>query len=123
MDLKADTKKSGRASRQTHPKKTFLRLAFLILVVRHAYKCTLASRDKPQGNFDIAKINTKSESPITPPPFFKKFKNIFIQKAVRQGLFPVENGQTSRVNDHSSIRIFLPEKRFNPSSVMLSVCF
>ena len=89
--------------------KTFLRLAFLILVVRHAYKCTLASRDKPQGNFYFANIKTKSDSPITPPPIFKKFNNIFIQKAVQPGLFPVGNGQTSRANAHSPIRIFWPK--------------
>ena len=56
-----------------------MRLAFLIFVVRHAYKCTFACWDKPQGNFYFANIKTKSDSPITPPQFSRSL-TIFLYK-------------------------------------------
>ena len=115
---RAFTKKKAGVPHGKPTLKTFLRLAFLIFVVRHAYKCTSARWDRSPGQFWLCKYKNKIRI-ANYPPFFKKFNNIFIQKAVQPRLFPVGNGQTSRANAHSPIRIFWPK---NPSTFHL-LCY
>ena len=103
--------------------KTFLRLAFssysiyvlsLILcfiIFKTRYNCIYA-----------ANIKTFSILPITPPHFSISLTIFLYKRQCDRDDLETGNGQTSRGNAHSPIRIFLPEKPFNPAPIRITIC-